>query len=227
MARTDLALRKFAQKIAHDTNNYYGVIQGYVSLLEMQMKDDERVAKCLDPIKSALDSGIKLNKQISSLYRTTDIMVVRENLAELVKSTTAEFAAANNYIVDVNGETEEVLLEVPVATKLIKDLCMLAKTAGNPKATFVLDSVTLSEDEAARMILDAPAGKFVQITFEINTAEMEQNDETLLFNPFNTSADDSNDLGVGGIFGILRNHGGNLDMASNDQTMIIKIYFPV
>ena len=223
IARKDLALRKFAQ----DTNNYYGVIQGYVSLLEMQMEGDERVAKCLEPINSALDLGIKLNKQISALYRSVDMMVVRKNLAELVQSTAADYAAANNYSVDVMGHTEEILLELSVVTQLIKDLCTLAKKAANPKATFELASVTLSQDEAARMVLDAPAGKYAQITIEIDTTAIEEDDETLFFNPFVISAEDSKDIGVGGIFGILRNHGGNIDVASNDQTMIINIYFPV
>ncbi len=227
IARNDLAIRKFAQIIAHDTNNYYGVIQGYISLLEMQMKGDERVEKCLIPIKSALNSGIVLNKQISSLYRKTDIMVVREKLSDLVKSAIADFTASNDFIVEVEGETEDVLLEVPTVNKLIKDLCMLAKIAGNSKARFLLDSVTLSEDEAARMILKTPGGKFAEITFEFDKVDIEQDDETLFFNPFTISAEETRDIGVGGIFGVMRNHGGNLDVASNNQTMIIKIYFPV
>ncbi len=226
IARKDLALRKFAQKIAHDTNNYYGVIQGYVSLLEMLDIDDEDMTKYLVPIKSAVNSGIALNQQISSLYRSANIMVVTRNLADLVRAAAAEFVAGNDYTVDVDGTTGELQLDAPAVTELINDLCTLAKTAGNPKASFVLASVTLTEDDTANMILDSLAGKFAEITFKIDTAKMDQDDETKFFNPFIIAATGSKELGVGGVFALLRNHHGNIDVTSHDQTMTIKIYFP-
>ncbi len=53
-----------------------------------------------------------------------------------------------------------------------------------------------------------------------------QQEETAFLDPFVLDEDSSRDLGIALLFNTLGNHGGNLDVAAEDQLVTITLYFP-
>ena len=58
------ALQAFARKIAHDTNNFYSVLQGYISLIAMSVTSDRDLQKFLLPIVNVLHAQLREHKTI-------------------------------------------------------------------------------------------------------------------------------------------------------------------
>jgi len=117
------------RKIIHDTNNCYGIIQGYLSLLEMESADDENLRKFLPPMKDALQSGIDLNKRLAEFYRPSQEMVIEVDLASITREVCATFAQEHDFAVEVmvSGKPKPILLNEPAIRALVGNLCSLAK----------------------------------------------------------------------------------------------------
>ncbi len=222
------ALQTMAQKIVHDTNNYYGILQGYLSLLEMKSADDENLCKFLPPMKDALQSGIDLNKRLAKLYRLSQEMVTEVDLASVAREVCAAFAQEHDITVEVivSGKQKPILLNEPTIRALVGDLCLLVEKSGTSPAQLELAPSELEEEAIAAMVLESQPGPYVCLRTTISLAEYPQEEDTEFLNPFAFEPDDSSGLGLALLYNTLQNHGGNLDITSRDKCLTLNLYLP-
>ncbi len=222
------ALQTMARKIVHDTNNYYGILQGYLSLLKMKSADDENLRKFLPPMMEALQSGIDLNKRLAEFYRPSLEMVIEVDLASVTREVCAIFAQEHDFPVEVivSGKPKPIHLNEPAIRALVGDLCLLAMKSGTSPAKVELAPVELDEAAIAAMVLDCQLGPYLCLRTTISLADYPQEEDTEFFNPFALEQDYHSGLGLALLCNILRNHGGNLDIASRDRHLTLNIYFP-
>ncbi|MFB0515287.1 MAG: hypothetical protein ACETWG_01635 [Candidatus Neomarinimicrobiota bacterium] len=222
------ALQTMVRKIVHETNNYYSILQGYVSLLEIQLADKEDLRKFLPPMDEALRAGIKLNERLAGLYQARQIMVAETDFAGLVGEVCAGFAREQNFTVAVavEGDLEPIPLEEPAVRALVTNLCHLAKETNTTPASITLCPVELDEKALMPMIFDSRSGPYICLRMAISLADYSQEEETEFLNPFALDPDSTRDLGLPLLFNTLRNHGGNLDVALQNECITLAIYFP-
>ncbi len=222
------AVETMAQNIAHDTNNYYGIIQGYISLIEVQKKDDEKLGEMLHPMKEALRSGIALNKRLATFYRTTDVMGAETDLVAALKDVCTTFSREQGFVVEVLAEEAlpSVYLDEPSLRHLAGDLCLLAKVTGTVPARLELAPRQLDEEAIASMVLSGRPGDYVRLQTRIFLANYPQQEETEFLNPFAFDTGEPNGLGLAPLYGTLRNHGGNLDVTLDGDNLTLALYFP-
>ena len=222
------ALQTMAQNIVHDTNNYYGILQGYLSMLEMKSGDDENLRKFLPPMKEALQSGIDLNKRLVEFYRLGQEMITDVDLAAAAREVCATFARDQEFTVDVivSGELKPVPLNEAAIRSLVGDLCLLAKETGTSPAQLELAPAELEEAAIAAMVLESRPGPYLRLRITISLADYPQEEETEFLNPFALEQDYSSGLGLALLHNTLQNHGGNLDVASQDKYITLNLYFP-
>jgi len=222
------ALQTMAQNIVHDTNNYYGILQGYLSMLEMKSGDDENLRKFLPPMKEALQSGIDLNKRLVEFYRLGQEMITDVDLAAAAREVCATFARDQEFTVDVivSGELKPVPLNEAAIRSLVGDLCLLAKETGTSPAQLELAPAELEEEAIAAMVLESRPGPYLRLRITISLADYPQEEETEFLNPFALEQDYSSGLGLALLHNTLQNHGGNLDVASQDKYITLNLYFP-
>lgn len=222
------ALQTMAQNIVHETNNYYGILQGYLSMLEMKSEDDENLRKFLPPMKEALQSGIDLNKRLAEFYRLGQEMITDVDLAAAAREVCATFARDQEFTVDVivSGELKPVPLNEAAIRSLVGDLCLLAKETGTSPAQLELAPAELEEAAIAAMVLESRPGPYLRLRITISLADYPQEEETEFLNPFALEQDYSSGLGLALLHNTLQNHGGNLDVASQDKYITLNLYFP-
>ena len=222
------ALQSMARKIVHDTNNYYGILQGYLSLLEMKSADDENLRKFLPPMKEALQAGIDLNKRLAEFYRPVQEMVTKVDLASVAREVCASFSQEHDFAVGVAvaGEPKPILLNEPAIRALVGNLCSLAQKSGTSPASFELSPAGLEEAAIAAMVLESRPGPYLRLRTTISLANYPQEEETEFLNPFAFEPDDSSGLGLALLYNTLQNHGGNLDITSSDKRLTLNIYLP-
>lgn len=222
------ALQTMVQKIVHDTNNYYGILQGYLSLLGANLADDENLRKFLSPMEEALRTGIALNKRLAEYYRASQVMLVDVDLAAVVGEACSAFAREHDFAVDLSvaSDLEPLLLEETAVRSLVANLCLLAKETKTSPACLELAPIELEEKDIAAMVLDSQPGPYVRLQTTVSLAGYSQEEETEFLNPFAISIDHAKDLGLALLFSTLLNNGGNLDVAIQDQCITLAIYFP-
>lgn len=222
------ALQTIARSIVHKTNNYYGIIQGYLSMLEIKPTSNENVRKFLPPMKEALQSGIALNKRLAEFYRPSQEITAKVDLAAVVREVCTAFTQKENFAlkVVVSGDFEDIPLNETTIKSLIGDLCHLAKITGTSPAQIELAPVDLEAETTTTLVMESQPGPYVRLRTALSLADYPQKEETEFLNPFANEYEYSSELGLALLWIALQNHGGNLDVTARDEHIIIDLYFP-
>ncbi|MCH8327968.1 MAG: hypothetical protein IID15_05530, partial [Candidatus Marinimicrobia bacterium] len=136
-----MALKRLTRKLVHDSNNIFGAIQGYLSLLEMSPDGNEQLQKYLVSMQEALDSGIGRNKALAGFYRQTEVMMIETDPLALAKAAADQFADAHSFEVELHAPEDiaPLRLEEPIFSNLITYLCHLLLTAAAGKEQLLAD----------------------------------------------------------------------------------------
>ncbi|MCK4578970.1 MAG: hypothetical protein KAU50_09275 [Candidatus Marinimicrobia bacterium] len=214
------------QKVVHDTNNFYGVIQGYVSLMEMTVTDPQLKDKFVPPMLEALQAGIDFNKHLGCLYRKAQPLRVAMNPGEVAREVFIEFDGSEGYQVSVKGHTDELLLDTETYRTVIRNLCLLLRQNGSPDAHLRFDRATLTEQTATDFVYSSNPGEYLTLSTELSIKN-NTGDITGFLNPFAVSGDPQNDPGLATLLPFIKNHGGNLDLRLQGTTLTMVIYLPM
>ncbi len=217
-----------ARSIVHETNNYYGILQGYLSMLEMKLSKDEVVHKYLPPMKEALQSGIELNKRLSEFYHPYQDIIGEVNLEVVTREVCTTFTQKEHFALEVvvTAASGNLPLNEATVRSLIMDLCQMAKETGTSPAQIELTPIDLEADKITTLIMDSQPGPYVRLRTAISLADYPQKEETEFLNPFVEQHEYSSKLGLAALWIALQNHNGNLGITIQDDYAIIELYFP-
>ena len=224
-----LACQALARKVAHDSNNYYGIIQGYLSLLEIKAAEEEQLREHLAPMQEAVELGVRLNKRLAGFYRIGEPIVTTVQLGELVPEICQAFTEEQdwNIQVAVKPGMETVKLDPDALRELIRNLCLLLKTTATEPAVITLDTCELEQDEIEDLVFESQPGKYAHIETHLELGHFPQEEETGFLNPFAITSDPDRDLGAASILTTLQIHGGNLDVRIENNRAHLDLYFPL
>ena len=225
--RTWLALKSIAQKMVHDTNNIYGAIQGYVSLLEMSPGGNEQLEKYLPAMHDALRTGVDRNKAIAAFYRQTELMVINVDPLPTIREEVAGYASDNGYEVTVSATDDlpPLPLDEPIFRQMIVKLCFLAEQTDTETPQFDLSRVDLSEDDIDSLVMEGSAGSYMRLGLRFKAADV-NGDATRFLEPFRMSPAPNDDLGLAMVLPGVANHRGNLDLWREGDSFNLSLYFP-
>jgi light-regulated signal transduction histidine kinase (bacteriophytochrome) len=225
--RTWLALKSIAQKLVHDTNNIYGAIQGYVSLLEMSPGSHEPLEKYLPAMHEAIRSGIERNKSIAAFYREAELMVINVDPLQTIREEVAGYASDKGYEVTVRASDDlpPLPLDEPKFREMIAKLCFLAEQTGTETPQFDLNCIDLSEDDIDSLVMEGNAGSYLCLGLRFKAADV-NGDATRFLEPFRMSPTPNDDLGVAMLLPGVASHGGNLDLRREGDSLNLSLYFP-
>ena len=222
------ASRLMAQKITHDTNNYYGILQGYISLMEMKSPLEGKQGEYLEAMTEALQAGIRLNRVLASIYRQTSAMVALADLAALAREVSRLHADEHGTSVEVivADEVAPFLFEESSLQKAIAYLCLLAQTTSTPQPQLIIARTELHAESISELVLHSRPGPYVTLEMSVALSTYEQDEETAFLNPFALSFNGDNGLGLAELFSILENHDGSLDVSKADERLTLRLHFP-
>jgi hypothetical protein len=222
------ALQGMARRIVHDANNYYGIIQGYISLIEANLAGHDMLDKYLPPMKEALQSGIDFNKRLADFYRESQPMVAMIDLPLVVQEVCETFGAEHDFAVAVRTVKApgHVALDEPMLRILIHRLCTLVQHTRTLPALITINQVELPEKDIRAMVFESHPGMYAAVTVELS---LEQNTpETVIacLDPFALNSESSKDLGLALLYNHLRNHNGNLNVIHRGDTITLTLFYP-
>jgi nitrogen-specific signal transduction histidine kinase/CheY-like chemotaxis protein len=221
--------------VAHDFNNLLTAIQNYarLSLRYVEQRPD-RAREALEGILAAGDRAATLTRQLLAFSRRQIIhrrtLDLNALIAELIgmlrrlipESISIEFTPGHPLdTVDVDpGQPEQVLVNP----------CVNARDAmlDGGKLRITTENTALDE-EATRLSADSRPGRYVRLTVMDTGLGMSRDVLDRAFEPFFTTKERGKGTGLGlsTVYGIVRQHGGLVDLESYEGAgTAVRVFIP-
>ena len=226
------AIGTLAGGIAHDFNNILMGILGYTSLMLLNTEPDNTSHERLKSIEHLVESGADLTKQLLGFARggkyevkPTDVNELVRRSSEIFGRTKKEITIHRNYqkdlsIADVDrGQIEQVLL----------NLFVNAWQAMPGGGDLYLETSNVTLDEIYTRLHSINPGNYVKISVTDNGTGMDQATQRRIFEPFFTTKGMGlgTGLGLASAYGIIKNHGGIINVYSEvGRGTTFTIYLP-
>ncbi len=228
------SLGTLASGIAHDLNNVLTPIMGAAQLLPRTLKNlDERNQRLLNMLVDSSKRGSNLVKQILTFARGVDgertVLQVRHIVTEIISVARQTFPRSID--ISLDAPSRELWLVSADATQIHQVLMNLFVNARDamPDSGQILvkiENIVINETYA-KLHLQPVIGSYVVIT--IGDTGVGMNSEMLdqIFDPFFTTKETGTGLGLSTVVGILKAHGGAINVYSEvGRGSCFKIYLP-
>jgi len=226
------SLGTLAGGIAHDFNNLLMGIQGNASLMLLGKNRKPNDSERLNGIETFVQRGVELTRQLLGLARggkyevkPTDPNHLVNESATLFGRTKKEVRVHQKYGAGIwriecdRGQIHQVLLNIFVNA-------WQAMPAGGE---IYISTANTTLDEATVKPHGVPPGRYVKITIADNGTGMAPGIMKKIFDPFFTTKERQRGTGLGlaSAYGIIKNHGGIIDVASQlGEGSTFTIYLP-
>ena len=226
------AIGTLAGGIAHDFNNLLMGIQGYCSLMLLEISSDHPHYVKLRSIEEQVKSGAELTRQLLGFARSGKYESRPVNLNEIIDKTADMFGRTKKDIIirkklgdDLwtieadRGQIEQVLL----------NLYVNAWQAMPSGGDLYLETKNIILNNRQVIPYGLNPGGFVQLSVTDTGIGMDQQTIGRIFDPFFTTKEKGrgSGLGLASVYGILRNHGGFIEVFSEkDKGATFNIYIP-
>lgn len=226
------AIGTLAAGLAHDFNNLLMGVQGNASLMLSELNEDHRHHERLRNIEEYVRRGAELTRQLLGFARggkidvkATDLNALMRNSAALFIRTKRELVLQASYQEDLwpvqvdQGQINQVLLNIYINA--------WQAMPGGGTLTVSTENVTMGE-QAARSLTLSP-GKYVRLLISDSGVGMDDKTRVRIFEPFFTTkkAGQGTGLGLAGVYGIVKNHGGAIEVESQvGEGTTFRIHLP-
>lgn len=226
-----------ASGIAHDLNNILTPILTSTQLLPLRLGNvDEQSRQLLKMQQDSAKRGAELIKQILSFAQGVEgkhfplqIRHLLKEIEQLVKSTFPKSIAVQTYI--PNTISSIIVADPTQIHQVLMNLCVNARDAMPNGGTLRLEADNFFVDEHyTQMNPEAKIGSYIMITVSDTGCGIPQELLNRIFEPFFTTKEFSKGTGLGlsTIIGILKNHGGFINVDSKvGLGSNFKVYLPV
>ncbi|MBW2647964.1 MAG: response regulator [Deltaproteobacteria bacterium] len=237
------AIGTLAGGIAHDFNNILGGILGYASLLKMSLEPGTKERRYIDQVEKAGNRAAELTAQLLAFSRKGKYEVGPVNVLQLIEKILTLFSRTIDKSIKVTTSLQEDLMTEGDRHQLeqaIMGVCINAVQAleerGEKREEGWAPTLTIETKEAeldqafCQKNLGAKPGKYVLVSVTDTGAGMDQETLGRMFEPFFTTKEvgEGTGLGLSMVYGIVKNHGGYVDVYSElGQGTTLSVYLPI
>ncbi|BBO87337.1 PAS domain S-box protein [Desulfosarcina ovata] len=218
--------------IAHDFNNLLMGIMGNVSLLETKLDPDRSLSEHLKAIEQCVESGANLTRQLLGYARGGKYRVTPVNLNETIQRTADMFGRTKkevHILYDFDEEVHLVEADQGQIDQVLLNLYVNAWHAMTTDMTLQLSTANVVLDAGFTTPFGAKPGPYAAIRVKDRGKGIEPEIRKRIFEPFFTTKKMGRGTGLGlaSAFGIIKNHGGIIDVQSQvNQGTTFTIYLP-
>ena len=226
------AIGRLAGGVAHDFNNELTAVIGYSDLILRRLEPDDPNRNEIEQIRKAGERSASLTRQLLAFSRRQILepsilslnlvigdmqKMLRRILGEDIELITA-LAQDLNAVKADQGQMEQIIMNLTVNARQ-------AMSSGD-RLTLETANVELDE-EYCREHMGASPGAHVMLAVSDTGCGMTQEVQSHLFEPFFTTKEEGTGLGLSTIYGIVKQHGGNVWCYSEEgQGTTFKVYLP-
>jgi two-component system cell cycle sensor histidine kinase/response regulator CckA len=228
------AVGGLAGGVAHDLNNLLSPILGYGELLLKDTTENDPRKDKLERILKAAKGARNLVRQLLAFSRKQTleykVMNVNETLAGFEKLLRKLIRENIEIKILPSPHIKSIMADIGQIEQVIMNLVINAADAmpEGGKLTIETANVALDEDYTKTRPGVKP-GEYVMLAFSDTGYGMDEETRLRIFDPFfSTKGDHGTGLGLATVYGIVKQHGGNIWVYSEPgQGTTFKIYMPI
>jgi PAS domain S-box-containing protein len=211
------AVGQLAEGVAHEFNNFLGVILGYSELLSGEAGENEGLRRKVAEIKAASQRAASLTRQLLAFSRKQFLEPQVLDLNQAIWEThklLRRLVAANIDVVPVLAPNlGQVKADPGQIQQILINLVVNARDAmpGGGKVVIETANVELDEEGASQNVGLRP-GSYVTLSVSDNGSGMDAETRSHIFEPFFTTKQPGKGTGLGlsTIYGIIKQSGGSI-----------------
>lgn len=204
----------FAGGIAHDFNNILSAIVGYISLARKKINNKEKVFTLLEKAEKEGMRARKLTEQLLAFSKGGTPVKQITDIAEVVKES-AEFIMSGSKTA-LEYKTEDNISKVDIdrgqVGQVIQNIILNASQAMPSGGVITISIRNVSLDENNEMFI--PEGDYVAVSIKDEGDGIESKNIKRIFDPYFTTKNGGNGLGLTICHTIIKTHGGGIDVRS-------------
>ena len=226
------AIGSLAGGVAHDFNNLLMGILGNVTLMLMETESHQSHYRTLKDIEKQVMSGAELTRQLLGYARKGKYQVKVMDLNEMVRETSVTFSRVRKEVI-VRSELAPDLSHIEADSSQIEqvllNLYLNASDAMPEGGELTIRSYNITHEDMTSRPYVPKKGKYVCLEVNDTGTGMERETQQRIFEPFFTTKEmgKGTGLGLASAYGIIKGHGGYIDVASEPgQGTTFSIYLP-
>jgi PAS domain S-box-containing protein len=216
------AIGTLAGGIAHNFNNLLMGIQGNATLARLEVNPSGPVSRKLENIEKLVKSGAKLTSQLLGYARGGRYEVRPVSLNDFVKEISNTFAQARKDItvqLDLSEALKGIEADQGQMEQAILNLLVNAADAMPSGGNVILRTRNVSHETMIGRPYKPKPGDYVLLEVQDFGTGMDRTTMGRIFEPFFTTKGmgKGTGLGLASVYGIVKGHGGYIDVASREQ----------
>lgn len=227
------ALGTLAGGIAHNFNNLLMGIQGNASLICLGIEDENPIAKKAHNIEKLVQSGSKLTSQLLGYARKGQYEMIPINLNYLIRDISETFGNTKKEIAiheDLSKDLYNTMADANQIEQVLLNLFINANDAMPGSGSIYITTRNCTVDDfkgkpyAPRLDID-----YILLTIRDTGEGMDKGTIKRVFEPFFSTKgpDRGTGLGLASCYGIIKGHGGFIDVDSvPGKGSTFSIYLP-
>jgi len=218
--------------IAHDFNNLLMSIQGNTSLMLMDIDSYHPHYERLKSIEKQIQSGANLTSQLLGYASKGRYEVKPTNLNQIVEETSRTFGRTRKQIT-IHRNLAEDLFAIEAdqgqIEQILLNLFVNASDALPGGGDLYVETNNVTDKDMESRLYKSKAGNYVKLTVRDTGKGMDKITLERIFDPFFTTKEMGRGTGLGlaSVYGIIKAHGGYIDVKSKiNQGTTFEIYLP-
>ncbi len=225
-----------AGQIAHDFNNLLTPLLAYPELIRREIPDNAVVTEYLDIMEKTASDMSRLTQQLLSLSRRGQIGNDVFNINTLVEQVVTLMQSVMPAGIDVEFELADNLLSVKGSKdqlrRVIENLCQNAVDAMAESGRLRFRTSNVYLDAPVGVYGNVTVGEYVRIDVSDSGSGIDPAIRDKIFDPFfttkRTARQRGSGLGLSIVHGIVRDHGGYVDLESVvGRGTTFSVYLPI
>ena len=226
------AIGTLAGGIALDFINLLMTIEGSASLMLYDIESDNPHYEILQNIERQVRSGAKLTAQLLGYARKGKYEITPVDMNYLIQETLDTFGRTKKEIRiqrDLADNLSTIEADPDQLEQMLLNLCINASDAMPEGGELMVKTENTTHKEMKSDIYDPNPGQYVLLTVTDSGIGMNPETRERIFEPFYTTKEMGRGTGLGlaSVYGVIKSHGGFIDVESNPGTgTTFRIFLP-
>ncbi len=229
------AIGTLAGGVAHDFNNILMAINGYGTLIQIELEEGSKLWSYADQIVKAGDRAANLTHRLLAFTRKQIIaprpIIIDEIITNIEKMLVRLITEDVDLRLNLDATDAVVVVDPGQLDQVLINLVANARDAMPQGGTInITTGIVTLEDDFVKRHDQENAGEYVLVTVNDNGAGMTENIMGRIFDPFFTTKEvgKGTGLGLSMVYGIVKQHNGIIEVDSEvGKGSSFRIYLPL